>query len=405
MPHFKNRIIFCILSLSLVLWPLSLPAGAQPDLPQPEPQQELKKYVQRSPSLSPDGRFVAVIEWNIFLSERDMQYDPAGSQIILWEVAGGKLLWRKRSPANQNLSGSFSPDGRKFVYHGAYWRLKGNVVAERKNYVYLWDTASGESLASLELEETEDLRELVFSPDGQKLVGGLFDFSKQAAPDTDARHIGKVWDANTGKLLATIRDKPALTLAGRWETQGERVITSSNFPKPGQNVNHTISIWSWPDLDLLQSIDIGEKPAGFKALSPDGKQVAFTVPASPTPDGHIRLWDDASKKIVPLPGPDEGYLFHIHYLGFLVDGKTLVGSGVVMNEAGHEKLICQWDTASGKLKYVTKPGDSFGERENLAYRIRLLPDSKSYVTVNQDGIVELRSLEDGSLIRTFEERD
>src|SRR5690606_5821930 len=96
--------------------------------------------------LSPDGKLVAVIEYSMTMTGHEMQHDPAGSQVSLWEVATGRLRWRKQSPANYHPNGSFSPDGSRFLCYGSYLRLEKNVHKDRKNHVYVWDTASGQNL-------------------------------------------------------------------------------------------------------------------------------------------------------------------------------------------------------------------------------------------------------------------
>lgn len=67
--------------------------------------------------------------------------------------------------------------------------------------------------------------------------------------------------------------------------------------------------------------------------------------------------------------------------------------------------IYLWDAGTGALKRIVKYNHSLSGREGGAYRISLLPDGKRFIAFSGNEKIELRSLENGSLIRIFEESD
>ncbi|OVE79741.1 hypothetical protein BVY01_01625, partial [bacterium I07] len=123
-----------------------------------------------SPSLSPDGRYLA------FLSSRDL----FSIELYLADVETGRVLHNLTStvldPHLQSLqflysSGSWHPDGRIFMFPG---------VGGGTPYLETVEVESGDRIRRFQIDELDEILSPSWSPDGRKVVfsglhGGLKD--------------------------------------------------------------------------------------------------------------------------------------------------------------------------------------------------------------------------------------
>lgn len=318
MSHFKNRsILHCVLGLGLALCPF--PTLAQPDLP-PEQKviQEANKTTIRTRVLSPDGRFVALIETHMWFGESGCAYDPKGSRILIWEVASGRLVGKKHTPANDVPQGAFSTDGSKFLCYGMYRRFNGEELVDAKNHIHLWATPSGKSLVALELDKTDEIERLIFTPDGKQLIGKTYAPGKYVTV--------KTWDADTGKVLHSKARKLDPWDAETWEVQGKYIFSAHPIWSDGRRIMSELRIWSLPGLEELHTIETEPGILQHLAISPDGKRIAFKTDQAKRALEGIQLWDVGSKAPTPLPIPPAERSDIINALEFTSDSQTLVGS-------------------------------------------------------------------------------
>ena len=127
--------------------------------------------------------------------------------------------------------------------------------------VRVWDAATGKCLATLTGHEKEVWRAR-FSPDGSRIVTASADATVQ------------VWDAATGKNLATFAGHENWVMGAQFSPDGTRIVTAS--------LDKTARVWEVATGKSLVGHEDGVMGAQF---SPDGTRI---VTASR--DKTVRIW-------------------------------------------------------------------------------------------------------------------
>ncbi len=143
------------------------------------------------PLFGPEGKFV-------------LSY--SGRALHLWDAETGVKLGLENKGYHGGLF-ECSIDGTRFVGPRVHEEQEGF-----RAHLALWDFKSGKQLAILfEKEESPDVRDALFSPDGSRLV------------TTHKNHL-KVWDAASGKLLGMAESESEFEL----KSNGRRPIFLKN---------------------------------------------------------------------------------------------------------------------------------------------------------------------------------
>jgi WD40 repeat protein len=140
-----------------------------------------------------------------------------------------------------------------------------------------------------------------FSPDGKKVL--------TSAVDGTAR----VWEAGTGKLLATLPHGGIFRAA--FSPDGSQIVTTNN--------NGPARVWDWPHSKLVLLVG-GEPAVGWAQFSPDGKRILTSGSAA-------RVWDATTGQplVPPLGDSDFG--------------------GLAGNNEDAHRIACVWDASTGAL--------------------------------------------------------
>lgn len=220
-------------------------------------------------AFSPDSSTLAVSTWN---SRRD-----TGS-VRTWDVASGTQSGARFEGVGTGetvLALRYSPGGRELVGAGYSVGAGGRV--------YTWSAATG-SLQGEPIETKREVNDIIFTPDGSRLVASI--------GYSDGGEVA-ILDAASGGLISTKRADDAAVYASDVSSDGRTLITA------GQ----TSGIRFW---DLGTMAPQGPPLTGLTNtadtvdLSPDGRLVLATDEG-----GHAIVWDVATGSIVgdPLPGP------------------------------------------------------------------------------------------------------
>jgi WD40 repeat protein len=107
--------------------------------------------------------------------------------IDIWDIQNRKLVQTFRNQANPVSAIAFSPDGKELA------------SATKKSVVQIWNLATGESRALGGFQPSDNIRHIVFSPHGERLVGGGDD-GKIRVWDTDKMNLERVVEAHIAKI-------------------------------------------------------------------------------------------------------------------------------------------------------------------------------------------------------------
>jgi WD40 repeat protein len=163
-----------------------------------------------SVAFSPDGKRLASADGG------DPPLGEMDGEIKVWDVETGQEL--HTLPARGH-SVAFSPDGRRIA--GAGKRSIDVLGPSGSGEIKMWDAETGRELLILQ-GHTSDVRNVAFSPDGQRLAsGGLFD------PTV------RVWDAQTGQQLLALKGHGsymAFSRDGHWLVAGRQLWDATPLP-------------------------------------------------------------------------------------------------------------------------------------------------------------------------------
>jgi RNA polymerase sigma factor (sigma-70 family) len=208
------------------------------------------------PALAPDGKSLATVDWK-------------EGQILLWDVAAGKLLRRFRggNQAARVNSCVFSTDGR---------RLAGGSYQE--DIIRIWDVANGKQLQ--QFKGQHKAQSLAFAPNGETLVS--------ASVDASGDYTVRLWKLSTGDEIWRKVTRPWTAFALKFSPDGRTLALVGGMP--GRlNTTGEVRLWEAATGKELKHFEGHRERVGCVAFSPDGRMLA-----TGSQDDTIRLWEIAS---------------------------------------------------------------------------------------------------------------
>jgi WD40 repeat protein len=306
-------------------------------------------------AFSPDGRWLAMADWNDRVSIWDVNYGNL-AHTLDYSSEVTKLVFLMPEPTNAN-------------------EIPSLVSGDSSGRVRIWDFNSQSEVTRLESVEGQ-VSELSLSPNGRWLV----------TADGASYYI---WDMSNGELIKRL-PCPA----------GPPGESSFLFHPNGRAVIMGCG-------DLLQVYDtqtwqvISESKGFFPFIMPDGRMIAYYwgeemqgEPQAIQSPG-INFWDIGSHAVVlSLPlGPDEEEYGGIGPFTFSADGRYLAA----ITEMGD---ILVWDTGTQELLFRLSGHNARGWYPTI-YDMAFHPYNPLLASAGADGTVQLWDMGTGRLLKTL----
>jgi WD40 repeat protein len=236
---------------------------------------------------------------------------------------------------------------------------KSIVTTAEGNTARVWDADTGKLLATL-TGHTGPVNHASFSPDGNRVV--------TASQDATAR----VWDAQSGNLVATLSWPNVEVRVAAFSPDGQRIVTAGT--------DNTARVWDSQSGALLVTLSGHSAVVYDAAFSPDGTRV---VTAS---DDHTaRVWDAATgHSLATLTGHTNS----VDCASFSPDGTRIV-------TASQDFTARVWDAATGHLLATLKG------HGGAVYDAVFSPDGKSIVTAGADNTARVWEADSGTEVTTL----
>jgi WD40 repeat protein len=233
------------------------------------------------------------------------------------------------------------------------------VTASADKTARVWDAQSGALVATL-TGHTGPVNDAAFSPDGSRIV--------TASQDSSAR----VWDAASGNLLATLTGHTAEVRKANFSPDGAHIVTAAD--------DNTARIWDAQSGALQQTLSGHTSTVYDAQFSSDAKLI---VTAS---DDHTaRIWDAATGKSLATLTGHSGVVYEA---AFSPDAKHIV-------TASDDHTARVWDSATGHLQEILT-GHS-----GAVYDAAFSPDGTQIVTASADDTARQWDAASGNVLATL----
>ena len=188
------------------------------------------------------GHKVGVLSADLSPDERLTASGDYAGNVLIWDVASGRLRRRLNHGCQEVTAVKFSPDGRKLATTGM------------DQVIRLWDTEKWTKVAHW-TGHTATICDLDWSPDGRRLASGGRD------------GLVHIRDALTGSIEKTLRTEADVVRCVAWSPNGEHFASG--------NGEFGVNLWdvqSWERLSTFEGART--KPLDI-AFTADGSRLAF----------------------------------------------------------------------------------------------------------------------------------
>jgi RNA polymerase sigma factor (sigma-70 family) len=235
---------------------------------------------------------------------------------------------------------SWSPDGKLLATRVRAWSLRDGDSHVTGRFLQIRDAETG--AVQRTLEESDDLEDARFSPDG-----------KSVAAAVRAENVVKLWDTSTGKEKRTFEGAKCSDLTSIGYSRDGRFLAAAGVVHNAEESQGVVILWEAASGKLLWQIrgHTSDILQGALAFSPDGKLLA-----TGSADKTVKLWDAATGKCKQTL---EGHEAGVFSLAFSPDGKLLASGGL-------DGTVRVWDPDSGEFRY-TKSGYVRGLKVMVAF--------------------------------------
>ena len=344
-------------------------------------------FWMRSARLSPDGKYIALIQ---------------SQSVELLHSKTGKPARTIRcgQPNHQILSAAFSPDGKLLV--------TGNMEWLDDNPLRVWNVDTGKEVEPFP-GCGSSLHNLTFSSDGKRIFSGptgggyskpnnggvirpaicVWDVEGRKKIREIAHHQSNVVFAPTGDLIAMEDDGIRIISVDKGETvcklppkAATFVFTADGKALAALDAQRTLALWDTSTgKEIRRFTGYFGHTCRLGSFSPDGKRIAV-LDGGWQHDGAIRQWNVETGDEIRVTGGHEDIVTHVAF----------APSGKVLASGSKDGSVRLWDAATGKERHQLD-----GHTTDIA-ALAFSPDGKVLASSSEDGTVRVWNVADGKLV-------
>jgi WD40 repeat protein len=297
-----------------------------------------------------------------------------------WEAGNAALARRRLADLASKQPGGLDLRGWEWYYLDAAFQpelrvLRGNLPdafntvafapdggrlasGDIAGTVRIWDAATGRELATLRGPQSE-VGSVAFAPDGRTLASGYGDGT------------ARLWDTATWRGLATLhaQEGPVWTVA--YAPDGRTLVSGGN---------DGMVLWDAAAGRELATLGAPQGEVLTVAFAPDGRTLASSgggpTRRSRRSDGTVQLWNLASRCLTVTLRGHHGSVYSV---AFAPDGRSLASGG-------SDGTVRIWDRASGRETRA------FQGHQGAARSVAFAPDGTGLASGGADGTVRIWGL-------------
>lgn len=221
----------------------------------------------------------------------------------------------------------------------------------------LWDANDGHLVATL--RHDDKVEHAAFSPDGQRVV------------TASADHTARVWNAADGRLLATLQGHTDAVIRAEFSPDGQRIVTAS--------LDRTARVWNSADGLLLLTLQGHTDQVWGATFSPDSRHIATA-----SLDRTARIWSADDGRLLSTLKEHTSFVARPE---FSPDGQRVL-------TAGYDNTARVWDVGDGRL-LITLRHDGAVRRATFSL------DGQRIVTASWDRTARIWDASNGALLATL----
>ena len=292
----------------------------------------------------------------------------------LWRLSHNELSTTRLAQSGEPFLSAFSPDNRRLVT--ASREATTAQLDQTRDVVTIWDAPTGRRLATLNAMP-QPVYSLAVSPDGARLLTG------------HGRNTLAVWDMATGEDVAVrqrrgdaARFTAAAYAAPAAGVESNDVISAIAFSPDGRMVatgssDNTIRLLTFPAQSLVTEFKGHAEGISALAFAPDGRTLA-----SGSADNTVKLWEipatlKEGTKAFAAAATLSGHDGDISFLAFAPHGRLLATGSA-------DNTVKLWDT-----KTRSRIGPTFRTHTEEITFIAFSPDGKKFATGSADKTMRL----------------